>query len=151
MIRSDEIEQDAAFWRLVGLLYTNAAPAIARPGAALPATDCEGVDAMANPSDERDRDSFIINLRVLADLLENIPEIPIFDHQVINFALDLEAFDTIEACARALEASGIGYARKREDDVETLSFDVGTIIYRFSTMTAARWTRSTANPEAGAS
>lgn len=84
---------------------------------------------------DRTRAGYIAGLRMLADLLEQVPEIPYYDHGSIGFALggtEAEAFAVIERAAAALTAAGIEHEYHANDHSHGVAFVIGGVSYGFS-------------------
>ncbi|MEW2353048.1 hypothetical protein [Spirillospora sp. NPDC029432] len=84
---------------------------------------------------DRSRSGYIAGLRMLADLLEQVPEIPYYDHGSIKFALggsEAEAFAVIERAAAALAAAGIEHGYYANDYSHGVEFVIGGVSYGFS-------------------
>ncbi|REE96646.1 hypothetical protein [Thermomonospora umbrina] len=84
----------------------------------------------------------IAGLRELADLLEVHPDIPVYDHGSISFALgssETEAFEVIDRAAAALTAAGVPFQRRDTGNGRGIKFVVGGIEYGFSRMYDAQY------------
>jgi hypothetical protein len=88
---------------------------------------------------DRNRAGFIAGLRMLADLLEQVPEVPHYRHQSISFALggtEAEAFETVDLAAAALTAAGIAFEHN-DYGGPCIEFVLAGVQYSFSRLTDA--------------
>lgn len=96
---------------------------------------------------DQTRAGYIKGLRMLADLLEQTPEIPHYDHQSIVFALggsEAEAAETIERAAKALTAAGIEFEHRVNEQVLAVEFVLAGVRYSFLRMRDVAWAASQA-------
>jgi hypothetical protein len=83
---------------------------------------------------DRTRAGHIAGLRMLADLLERVPEIPHYHHYAISFALggtEAEAVETMDRAAAALTAAGVEFERD-ECGGPGMEFVLAGVRYGFS-------------------
>jgi hypothetical protein len=90
---------------------------------------------------DRTRAGYIAGLRMLADLLERVPEVP-YDEYGITFALDgteAEAFEVLDRAAEALAAAGVEIERRETEHARSVEFVIGAVRYGFSRMYDTQW------------
>lgn len=82
------------------------------------------------------REEHIAGLRAIADLLERIPELPVYEFGLPSFALsgtDEEAFAALDAAGAALEAAGVPFERHDARGRANIEVEVVPgMTYRFS-------------------
>jgi hypothetical protein len=81
------------------------------------------------------RAAYIEGLRMLADLLDQVPEVPIYEFGSISFALgepEAEAFAVLDRAAEALTAAGVSFHRDDIDHHRAIEFHLAGVRYRFS-------------------
>ncbi|TDD98091.1 hypothetical protein [Actinomadura rubrisoli] len=91
---------------------------------------------------DRTRAGYIAGLRLLADLLEDQPDIPYYEFGRMSFALggtEAEAAETIEQAVAALTAAGIEFDRGETDHAQSVEFVVAGVEYGFSRVRDAAW------------
>ncbi|GAA2630942.1 hypothetical protein SMC26_23620 [Actinomadura fulvescens] len=84
---------------------------------------------------DRTRAGYIAGLRMLADLLERLPEVPHSPHHWVSFALagtETEAFEVIERAAAALTAAGIEIDHQATEHSQCVEFELAGMRYSFS-------------------
>lgn len=87
------------------------------------------------------RAKYIAGLRALADLLEQVPELPHYEWGFPSFALggsDEEAFAAMDAAAAALKAAGVLFRRDEYPGSVGIEITVAGMRYAFSRIDARR-------------
>jgi hypothetical protein len=81
------------------------------------------------------RVAYIAGLRALADLLEQVPEVPIYRHGSISFALggmsEADAFAVLDQAAEALTAAGVPFVRDDNDHHRRIELELAGLSYGF--------------------
>jgi len=89
------------------------------------------------------RDEFTQGLRRLADLIDQMPEIPVPAHAAIWFALpgfDLQTFAEMDLAEKALTAGGVPFeAGGATSTSRFVQINAGGVTYRFSHVATPPW------------
>lgn len=91
------------------------------------------------------RSAYTEGLRRLADLLDEVPQIPTPEHGAILFALpgpDVKAFAAISRAQKALADGDLPHDAGGTDSSRYVVIEAGQVTYRFSRVAAAPWDAS---------